>query len=56
MDVATLGVAVAVAKALPDTAVGRAEQAAVRAETAAEDAESRAFSVTVTDHTLTFTK
>ena len=56
MDLATLGAAIAVAKSLPDTAAGRAEQAATRAEAAAEDAELRAFSVTVTDHKLTFTK
>ena len=54
MNSNTLGAAVIAAKTLSDTAAGRAESAATRAEIAAEEAGSRNYSVRVQDHGLIF--
>ena len=56
MDVFTLAVAIAVAKKLPDTAVGQAVAAAERSETAAELAEQRSFAVSMEDDVLVFNR
>lgn len=45
MDATTLGAALAIAKSIPDTAVGDATAAANRAETAAESVEQSVESI-----------
>ena len=45
MDVTTLGAALAIAKSIPDTAVGDCTAAAARAEAAAEIVEQAAESI-----------
>ncbi len=45
MDVTTLGAALAIAKSIPDTAVGDATAAANRAEAAAESVEQSSKSI-----------
>ena len=61
MDMVTLGAAIAIAKKLPDTAVGqavaaaeRSEDAALEAETSAELAGRRNFGVSVSEDVLVF--
>lgn len=50
MDFTTLGAAIAISKALPDSAAGRAEAAAERAETAAETAVEHGYGMSVENH------
>ncbi len=45
MDVTTLGAALAIAKSIPDTAVGDCTAAAARAEAAAESVEQAAGTI-----------
>lgn len=45
MDVTTLGAALAIAKSIPDTAVGECTAAAARAEAAAESVEQAAGTI-----------
>lgn len=56
MDTTTLGAAIAIAKTLPDTASGKAEAAAKRAEDAAEIAEASAYGITISGNTLNITE
>ncbi len=52
MDVMTIGAAIAIAKSLPDTAVGQAVAAAERAESAAETAVEYGQLITIEDDVL----
>ena len=54
MDAVTLGAAIAIAKGLPDTAVGRAEAAARQAEAAAESAREHSYGVKIQDNGIVF--
>ena len=55
MDMAAVAAAVAIAKKIPDTAVGDATAAAERAEAAAASAQEYGYRIVVNNHTLTIT-
>ena len=55
MDITSIGAAVALVKSIPDTAVQRAEAAQAAAETAAAQAATHNYGISVSDSTLTIT-
>ena len=54
MDMTTIGMAIAIAKSMPDTAASRAETAAEAAAASAEAAAQHSMGVSVSGHTLVF--